>query len=128
MLKIEDLKEGVVLVNDKGTELEIQGVIGKIILTISNTCSNLWSIDELNNNNYTIKPEPVKHYLGFPIGNYEGQNIIVSVNDCSLTEKGSIELLKEVTEFFFIDNYNCKWKYAVLIKCNNHNFKLVSND
>lgn len=92
-LKLEDLKEGVVLVSLQNITLEVQGCIGSVIFCTDNNYNVLYySINQILDEGYTIKqPEPVvpekKYYLGFEVRNYEGEGIIVSlsdkgVNDC----------------------------------------------
>lgn len=125
-LKLEDLKEGVVITNGRKTT-EVQSILGKIIICLSGKSVGLWSIDGLIDDGYTIKqPEPVvpekKYYLGFEVRSYEGENIIVKASDTSIDEAkdgDNIYFLSKVFE----NSFYCEgvtWKYAVLATCNNH--------
>jgi len=126
MLKIEDLKEGTVLVNPRN-EIIVQGNIGDIMFAVCAGVVRIYSIQELNTCDYTIKPE-VKHYLGFPIGDYTGKNIIVSVSDESLDmcNCNRIAILIEVKKDCIVAKNGNMWIYAKLVECDNHNLKLIN--
>lgn len=121
------------LVNGE-SERQIQGVVGKVVITINpkNGFSHHYGIHELIQAGYTIRqPEQVeskpKHYLGFPIGDYSGKNIIVEFDIWDGTNTKTFDVLREVKEDCFITE-----KYltveAKLAPCNNHEFKIVGDD
>ena len=121
-LKIDDLKEGVVLVS-KESEFTVQGTMKDLVFCIDkNKSSKTRSIHQLIRDGYTIKQPETKYYMGFEVRSYEGEGIIVKTKIDN--DNWCIAELKEVKKNYFIIANGTAWSSAVLATCNNHNIKL----
>lgn len=119
MIKIEDLKEGVVLnntLNNTTDTLEINAVRNKVIEAIDqNNDVVLITIRVINDFGYTIQ-QPTQYYKGFKIGKLD-KPVIMYVMDAwdawdAFGDAKSIRVIIEIKADGFIDSFEVPWKYA----------------